>query len=270
MLNQSDSEPLISKTCKVCGERLYTQIEVLGKTRALPIPCFCQREEMEKRYEKEEAEEKQRRLDRLKIYSMMDAHFEKCRFENWDTNLVSKSYYTMAKNYVDQWADIKARNVGLLLWGKPGCGKSYMSFCIANALIEKFVPVIAISSIGILNRIKDTFDKHGQEGQTEIIRGLEDASLLVLDDLGAEAKTRWANETIYSIIDARYRSSKPIIITTNLSPEQLREKTISDDGVARIYDRIIEMCTPVEISGNSIRRLVAKQKGEFIKELFSR
>jgi len=96
---------------------------------------------------------------------------------------------------------------------------------------------------------------------------LKNASLLILDDLGAENSTDWAREKIYEIIDSRYRDKKPIIITTNLKLEQLMEKLAGGDRVYRTYDRIIEMCTPVEVKGKARRIETAKAKQKLLKEL---
>ena len=125
----------------------------------------------------------------------------------------------------------------------------------------------AISSIGILNKIKETYKKYGNEGEIEVINSLKNASLLILDDLGAENSTDWAREKIYEIIDSRYRDKKPIIITTNLKLEQLMEKMAGGDRVYRTYDRIIEMCTPVEVKGKVRRIETAKAKQKLLKEL---
>ena len=96
---------------------------------------------------------------------------------------------------------------------------------------------------------------------------LKNASLLILDDLGAENNTEWSKEKIYEIIDSRYRQSKPMIITTNLTKDQLRDKLTSGDGVTRTYDRLIEMCTPIEVKGPSKRVIAASEKMRIIQGL---
>lgn len=137
----------------------------------------------------------------------------------------------------------------------PGAGKSYMSFCIANELLSKGIPVIATSSINLINKIYESYRNYGDEGEVEIINQLKNASLLVLDDLGAEHDGRTGKEKqiIYSVIDLRIRANKPTIITTNLTPKQLEAKLTGTDGVTRTYDRIIEACPPIEVTGKSRR-----------------
>lgn len=65
---------------------------------------------------------------------------------------------------------------------------------------------------------------------------------------------------LYQIIDARYRSGKPLVVTTNLTLDQLQEKLTSHDKVDRTYDRLAEICLPIEVIGASNRALVARSK----------
>lgn len=95
---------------------------------------------------------------------------------------------------------------------------------------------------------------------------LNQASLLILDDFGAERGTDYALENVYNIIDSRYRSGKPIIITTNIA---LREMQICEDiRYSRIYDRLFEMCYPVKVEGKSWRKKEAVARFDDMKKMF--
>lgn len=253
--------------CEKCGDTKIMEIELFGVKRTVGKMCRCEQEASEKRNAEQEAKDKQIRLERLKASSMMDNHFSSCTFGNFVIDKHNEKVYKLAKNYAEHWAEMKAKNIGFLFYGDPGTGKSFVSFCIANHLLQQLVPVIAISSIGILNRIKQTYNNFGKEAETQIIALLGNASLLVLDDLGAENNTEWSKEKLYEIIDSRYRLKRPMIVTTNLTKDQLKNKLTSADGVTRTYDRLIEMCTPIEIKGPSKRAKAAADKMEVIKKL---
>ena len=159
---------------------------------------------------------------------------------------------------------MKKESVGLLLYGSPGNGKTYTVACIANCLIEKMLPVICVNADSLLNRIKDTYKKWGKEVEEDVLRGLDNADLLIIDDLGTEQDTEWTRTKIYNILDSRYRNGLPLIITTNLSLMELKNRYEK-----RTYYRILEMCTPILNDGKNIREEKAKEKTEILKELLN-
>lgn len=255
--------------CDVCGGKKSMIVELFGKKSKVKCACKCETAEYERQKELDKQKERQLKLDKLKAFSLMDKKFESCTFENWKMDKVNEKMYKLGKNYCAEWQDMKKENVGFLFYGPPGPGKTYLSFCIANELMNKLVPVIAISSIGLLNRIKQTYSSYGQDGEVGVINALGNASLLIIDDLGAESSTDWANEKMYEIIDSRYRSGLPLIVSTNLTLEQLRTRMSGRDGTDRTYDRLLEMCQPVKIEGPSRRLEVAKNKTEILKKLMA-
>lgn len=269
LVNTKESESTLA-TCSKCGGKLKMEIELFGQKMTVPVMCKCRQAEYDRRKEEEEKKERQIQLDKLRNYSLMDKKFENCTFENFRIDEYNANLYKIAKNYCKQWPDMKKEGIGLLLWGPPGTGKTYTSFCIANKLMENLTPVIAISSIALISKIYESYRRWGNEGEVEIINSLNNADLLVIDDLGAEAESKMGREKqiLYSIIDSRYRNGKPMIVSTNLSLTQLKEKLTYSDGIARTYDRLVEMCTPIKVEGQSRRILAARNKqGEIIKRL---
>lgn len=165
-----------------------------------------------------------------------------------------------AKCYVDRWNKMCSENIGLLLWGEVGTGKSYFAACIANALVEQCVSVKMTNFAAILNDLFSCDDKN------EYINRLNESSLLIIDDLGIERDTEYALEQVYNIIDARYKSNKPLIVTTNLSLTELKHPV--DTAHKRIYDRVLEMCVPIRFNGENMRLSKAVNKMNTAKQLF--
>ena len=82
-------------------------------------------------------------------------------------------------------------------------------------------------------------------------------------DLGAERKSEFMKEMVYNIIDSRYRSGLPMIITTNLSMDEM--KNPGNMEYERIYDRILERCFPIKVEGTSKRRKAIRNSYDEMK-----
>ena len=158
-----------------------------------------------------------------------------------------------ARNYVTQWRDFERENIGLLLWGKVGTGKSFFAGCIANALMEQGTAVCMTNFSRIVN------DLNGRgNNRNDVIDRLCSYPLLIIDDFGIERETDYTLEQIYNIVDSRYRNQRPLIVTTNLALGELKDP--QDVAHARIYDRLLEMCVPICFTGENFRRQAAAQK----------
>ena len=253
------------KVCEICGEPTHKDRDCGGILRRLPSPCRCRRELNEEIRRRDAAlaeGEFMRFLGRFRSYSLMDERFERSTFENWVHTDDNKRLYELGKKYCENWGKVCAGNYGLLLYGNAGSGKSYLSFAIANELHKQKKSAMAISVSALLTLIKESFDRQDVIGEAQVMRAVSDVSLLILDDFGIEYRTGWAYEELYAIIDRRYRSAKPLIITTNLSIEELRGnlmlmkgKTGQKDESERIFDRIAEMCQFEEIKGKDLCKI---------------
>ena len=151
--------------------------------------------------------------------------------------------------------------MGYLFWGPVGTGKSFLADCIANALLEQEVTVKMTNFNTILN------DLFAVEDKTEYISSLNGYELLIIYDLGVERSSEYALENIFSVIDRRYQSRKPSIITTNLPLLQLKQET--KIGKKRIYDRILERCISVKIDGISRREAMANNNMQIMKKILN-
>lgn len=231
-------------------------ITLLSKNRH-PIECVCRRMERE-RQEAFFIEQKHLGLvQRLKAAGFLDLSMQDWKFEN-DAGCNPQT--KLARQYVEYWTEMQKKNTGLLIWGGVGTGKSFFAGCIANALMEREVPVCMTNFARILNELNNSFS-----GRNEVVERLCRYPLLIIDDFGMERDTNYALEQVYNIIDSRYRSKRPLIITTNLTLDEIRHP--QDVAHARIYDRVLEMCVPVSCFGTSIRKDTAQEKLNNLKSL---
>ena len=218
--------------CGKCHTRKEREIDWFGQgTRKVPVMCKCQVEEHRLREEQMKREEEMRSIRRAKISSMMDDTFQTATFENFQVRKENENHLKIAKSYCEKFQTMYERNQGLLFYGTVGTGKSYMAACIANYLLEKNTSVVMTSFVRILQEMQG-FDREREESFSN---RLNNVRLLIIDDLGAERSTDYALEKVYGIIDSRYRAKKPLILTTNLTLQQMQNNT--DIRYERIYDR---------------------------------
>lgn len=251
--------------CEVCGKKKTMAVDVLGVTKYMPAKCDCEMKEYEEAVALRESKEKQIRLDKLRNFSLMDKRFETCTFANWSRG--DDKLKKFAEKYVATWKENKKDNLGIMLEGPVGTGKTYTVFAIANALMENGVPVIAVSMMGLLSKIKQGFTRYGDQGGEDVLSNLRNADLLIIDDLGAEYLTDWAKGIFYEVIDERYRQEKPLIVTTNIELKKLKER-LAVEGIDRIYDRIREMTKAISVAGKSIRAEKGEEKNKIFEERF--
>lgn len=114
------------------------------------------------------------------------------------------------------------------------------------------------------NTIVDTMFR--AENKTEYMNELSRCSLLIIDELGLERSSEYALGIIFDVIDHRYRSGKPLITTTNLPLKEIKGE--SNINKRRIYDRILERCTPILVDGENKREKTAEKNMKYLKTIF--
>lgn len=263
-----DLNSKLKETCPVCGKNTYKKVTILGTDRVVKTMCKCESKAWHEKKEHEEAAEKQERLKKLISNSLMDDKFRESTFENWDFERGSRKMYELGKRYAENFKECKKQGLGLLIYGNAGNGKTYMASCIANELLKRYVPVICISINGLLGRIQKTYNNYGKEAESDILRTFSNADLLIIDDLGTEKSSEWSRSMVYNIIDSRYRSKLPLIITSNLDIKANERYGVLEELYhERTESRILEMCTPVFNTSKSIRLEEAKKKTELLKKI---
>lgn len=232
--------------CKKCNTPRQHLIDWTDGKRLFYTPCKC-REAQRQAEEREEARRKHlEKVDNLRRAGIPNPSYKTYTFEADDGKTPDTT--EVCKNYVKNFSQLRHTGQGLLLWGSVGTGKTFLAMCIANALVEKEIPVQCTSLAAVVKMAQD-FD-NADHHLYKLLRN----AVIILDDLGTERGTSFAQEQIYNFIDACNTFNVPLIITTNLQPSELKEAAsdTADLTYARIYSRILEKCYPVKV--NQVQR----------------
>lgn len=243
--------------CGLCHTPKQKPAEVLGEIRNIPINCECRAKEKREFQEKMEENQRKIRISNLREKCFDDKLLLNQTFEEEDGTLEHKD---LGLKYVEKFDQMYEENIGLILTGDVGTGKTYLASAIANALIDKGISVKMTNFSIILNDMMNL-----EINKNKYIDDLNRNKLLIIDDFGMERDTSFASEHIFNIIDSRYRANKPLIITTNLSITTFMKNTQLKEQ--RIYSRILEMSTPVIFTGKNNRISKMKNKAHRAKEL---
>lgn len=239
-----DSKP----KCPICGEYKKPLVfELFGKQRIVYPMCECESKEYEKKKLENEILEKKRRLDKLFKQSRLGIRFKECSFENFKIRKGTEDAYTTTKKYADNFNKHREEGKGLLLSSIPGTGKTHLMAAITNQLVNNMTSVIFVVVPELLQQIRSTYGK-GTQTEGQIMYGLAECDLLILDDIGAEKQSDWTMEKLFTVIDSRYRDRKPILFTTNCNSVELRDR-LGD----RTFSRIMEICEPLKLECDDYR-----------------
>ncbi len=240
--------------CGECRTAKRRKLTFHGEEIIVPVMCECAVRADEEQRRQSAAEQSNIRAAQLRRLSMMEGVYRSCTFDTAEKNEDNARSIKICERYAEKFPQMLRENRGLLLFGSVGTGKTFAAACIANALMERGFSAVMTSLVALVDG-----------GSADLMPQINDADLLVLDDLGAERSTDYGLERLYAAVDARYRSGKPVIYTTNLPLEVLKKPR--DARYTRIYDRVLERCFPVEFRGVSRRKREARRGFEEMTKL---
>jgi DNA replication protein DnaC len=247
--------------CSRCMTPRQKRLELGGSIYTPRCMCDCQSADYEQRETLRRRQEFLDMVARNRSIGLPEPGLRKHTFANdlgYNHTAMSK-----AKKYVDNWDQMYQKSMGLLLWGDVGTGKSYIAGCIANELLERGVSVLMTNFARLLNRMTDL----NSGDRNAYVDSFNAYQLLIIDDLGIERNSEFAREQVFHIIDSRYRSQKPMIVTTNIPLPEMRE--VKDMSRARVFNRVLERCVPICVDECDIRAENASENLALAKELFA-
>lgn len=242
-----------SDFCEVCGMPRIRSMEVLGTIQTFRVRCNCESAERDAYVAKMKAEERRQEIERNRSTGFSERRLREYTFKADDGG--NPKLMTMCRNYAENFADFRRDGKGLLIYGTVGNGKTFMAAAIANKLIDDGYRVLMTSMTRIVNQI------WSDQNKNEYLDSLKNYDLLIIDDFGVERETDFMSEKVFEIIDARYRQELPLIVTSNLTDEELR--TPGDLKKQRVYSRIFEMCLPFKVSGADRRKAAIGKEASY-------
>lgn len=239
--------------CPTCGDPVTMQVFICGKMRQVPVACTCRVRGWKESIAAQRALSLSQTVARCFEGS---PGLEKCKFKTDDQSDIKASRACL--NYAKDFQEMLEDGQGLLLMGNPGTGKSFLASAIANEVMQNDYTARVLNMATLANRLFSASDKIG------FIERECQYHLLVLDDFGAERDSQFALEATYQIINHRYNTAMPMVITTNLSSAAFKNLPVEKQ---RIYDRILERCYPIVVNGENRRRSIALERRKRMEEL---
>lgn len=243
--------------CRICGGPRQTVITPPfegAQPRTVRCWCSCPTE-----YDRMREREKLWKMETDRNVCFQDAK----KFLGWTFDKDDGKHQELmdaARAYAEQFPAYMKTGKGLLLYGDVGTGKSVAAACIAHAVLKMGYRAKMTSIGAVADELWNAEDK------AAYLQSLAKYDLLILDDLGTERKTDYMQEMAYKIINARYVAGGPMIVTTNLTKEELGKP--ADMGYKRIYSRILENCLAINVDGSDRRMAAAgANKIEMRKQL---
>jgi DNA replication protein DnaC len=183
------------------------------------------------------------------VASVIPARYRSVSFEQPPVTQIDADVVERVRQYCDNIDAVLAQGRGLWLFGSAGTGKTTLAMLVSKTALEARRSVAIYSLPKLLARIRRTYDAEaGEQSYSQLFERLTSVDLLHIDDLGAEQRTEWVLEQLYSLINERYEAGRSVVVTTNHDEEKLREQ-MGD----RIVSRLAEMCDPLPLYGTDQR-----------------
>lgn len=246
--------------CGMCKapRQMVLEVPMVG-TRIVPIMCPCEIAKREAEAAREAMEAEQRRIDGMRKIGITSPDYREMVLAADDGS--DPKMRAIVDRYIEKRDLMRRENIGLLLHGSAGGGKTFWASALANAMIDHGNSAMITTVPRLVTAMSQDFEAE----KSRILEQVERVQFLVLDDVGIERQTGYMAEKMFEIIDARYRSRRPLIVTTNLTLEEISNPQQME--YKRIFDRIVEMCQPIHVSGEGRRKAIAREKSNKAREI---
>jgi DNA replication protein DnaC len=178
------------------------------------VPCQCTEREFE--------EERQSRLERFSnLGPLTRLTFENLLPRGRSSDPQNQERFARCRQVAEDYArDPKG---WLVLSGPSGCGKTHLAAAIANRVLGEGSHVFFMIVPDLLDHLRTTFSPSSDVSYDELFERVRNAPFLVLDDLGSQSSTAWAEEKLFQILNHRFNAELPTVVTVG-DMEKLDER----------------------------------------------
>ena len=224
--------------CESCDGTSWKTITVDGIPRVARCECWHQQ-----------------LYDTLLKNARIPRRYLHCELTNFETHTDSqRTAHRKALKLVDAFPVAER---GLLLFGEAGVGKTHLAVAVLKEIVRrKGGRAIFYETRELLKLVRDTYNTRTEASELDVLQPVLEAELLVLDDLGAEKKSEWVEETLGLVVNTRYSERRLTVFTTNLSDVENTEPTsVAYQLGLRTRSRLKEMCDWVCMEGVDTREV---------------
>jgi DNA replication protein DnaC len=228
----------LNVACPLCDDTGWKPIDVDGVRRV--TRCDCWRDKVG---------------DTLLADARIPRRYQHCDLDTFITypNERLLSAVARSKRFAEQFPVV---DKGLFFIGSPGIGKTHLAVAILRQVIRtRGARGLFYDTRDLLKVIRSTYDPTNRTSESDVLRPVMTAELLVLDDLGAEKTSDWVDETLNLIVNTRYNERRATIFTSNFEEKEDRndpESLLVRVGF-RMHSRLYEMCEFLEFDGADYR-----------------
>ncbi len=193
------------------------------------VPCRCTRQAADK--------ERQARFERYSnLGTLTSLSFDKLLPQGRSGYVINQEKFSRAYQAAKSFA--QNPKGWLVLIGPSGSGKTHLAAAIANERLAGEQPVLYKTAPDLLDDLRSSFSPDREVAYNQSFDQVRNAELLILDDLGTQSSTPWAQEKLDQLLNHRFANRLPTVITTSNPVEQLDDRLrtrLTDPGLARVF-----------------------------------
>lgn len=220
--------------------------------------CAAERDAAERAAEAEARAQRERdRLDQMLRDSGIPERLKGCTFASYQAPTdAQKAALQSVMDFADGFESHLKTGASLILAGKPGTGKGHLAAACMAKLMPRHLPIYT-TCLDMIRSVRETWRKDSKFSESQVLQALEDADLLVVDEIGVQYGTDGEQTIIFDVLDRRYRQMRPSIFITNQDVGGFKQ-FIGD----RAYDRLKQTGRWVTFDWPSYRTQARKEAAQ--------